>query len=741
MLTTLQAARAIAALAVVASHANLYTQAAPLARYGFLGVDFFFVLSGFIIFRMHTEDKNITEYAKSRALRIFVPYLPIGVGIALLSVAVPGLKPGGDSWAWLPTLTLLPFGGETALGVAWTLRHELVFYALFAVAMMAGRPLLLAILWPLAICVGAVAGLTDRFILAPINVEFSLGMIAAWAVSKEKLPDRWLTIAGLALLPVALMFADPGSPSRVLFGAVVALLLIPVVRRELMGKLSAPAALVLLGNASYAIYLIHNPVMTQVGRLEVSPLASFAVAIVLGVAAGLAYHFAWERPALRLLRPENEMAIRVGEVPSVRLISHASVVIEAGASRILTDPWFSGKAFNESWSLIAEPATIDYTGIDYLWISHEHPDHFHLPTLRAMPDSFKRRVTVLFQKSSDHAKMVAAFHALGFPNVCLLPHRRWVSLRDGLDVLSYQSRQIDSALAVRSPGGLVLNTNDCDFGPGDWRDIRSLIGEPDLLLNQFSLAGFDGVEADLPIVAERILDDMVAAHRALGAKVTVPFASFAYFCCPDNSFINAHANSPRDVAELFANEGLEAVFLEPGQTTTHHDNATAIAWWDLAFAQIATKPLTPKKHVTLAEIEIAFFKRHAKLKAIHGLIRYLLKPVAIDAGELGLLQLDFARGRLSQTEKPANLTIEPQPLLYMLSHDFGLQALGVSGRYRLLTSGHNWMLHRVFFAMSNAGVGLSFRKLLSTDQIAFFWQRRNDILRQVTHTLGRAIPR
>ncbi len=109
----------------------------------------------------------------------------------------------------------------------------------------------------------------------------------------------------------------------------------------------------------------------------------------------------------------------------------------------------------------------------------------------------------------------------------------------------------------------------------------------------------------------------------------------------------------------------------------------------------------------------------------------------IESAGIGRLRLDFATGKFARTKQPADATIAPQPLLHMLANDFGLQTLGVSGRYRLKRRGLNWLLHRILFAMINAGVGLSLRKLFSPEQLAFFWARRRDIVRQVTYTLKR----
>ena len=94
----------------------------------------------------------------------------------------------------------------------------------------------------------------------------------------------------------------------------------------------------------------------------------------------------------------------------VQLISQASVVIHCSDCKIWTDPWLVGKAFNNSWSLHPKPEfdmqSLD--DIDFLWISHEHPDHFNIPTLKMLPKEWKERVIVLFQEKGSE-RMVKAF--------------------------------------------------------------------------------------------------------------------------------------------------------------------------------------------------------------------------------------------------------------------------------------------------------------------------------------------
>lgn len=433
--------------------------------------------------------------------------------------------------------------------------------------------------------------------------------------------------------------------------------------------------------------------------------------------------------------------------PSARLISHASVIMEVDGIRILTDPWLVGTAFNDSWKLITDAADLTpyLDSVDFLWISHEHPDHFHIPSLRSLPDTFKQRVTVLFQESSDHEKMVKALTGmLGFRDVRLLPHKQWLTIAPQVEVLCYQSRHLDSALALRGSQGTILNVNDCDLADSDITQLRACIGKVDLLLNQFSIAGFDGVEENLPNAAASVLNDVVAAHQGLEAKVMVPFASFAYFSAGDNRQINQYANTPMDLARRYEREGLALAVLLPGEihrVGEPHDNGPALAEYERLYARLETIPSDPVPPVGFDALSTAFTKLRARMVTMHGSFGLrLLKPVVVEVPDLGLsVLMSFRDNSLKITNDEPAIVINSQPLHFMLSNSFGLQTLGVSGRLRLLADSGNWFRHRALMGMLNAGIGLAPRQVFSPRQLGFFWSRRSDLYQQTKHTVRRAM--
>jgi peptidoglycan/LPS O-acetylase OafA/YrhL len=314
---SLQAGRALAALAVEISHASLAAVesagsflGAPFLERGYLGVDFFFVLSGFIIYHS-SRGKRLAEYTVARVRRVYIPYVPVGVGIAVLYVVFPQISAGAREWSWLPTLTLLPVQSDTALFVAWTLKHEILFYAMFALLFFSGFLTAGLALWTIVI-VGAHFAGVNNIPFALINLEFVFGILVAVFAAN----GRW-TLALILLAPVPTIIWSVMGADRdlsVLVGLSFALLLLAVVNLERAGRVRVPSWLLFLGAASYSIYLVHTVAISLVVRFFAGQHWSliFLVAAAAGVTSGVGYYLVIEQPLLnvwprkRAPRPLNE---------------------------------------------------------------------------------------------------------------------------------------------------------------------------------------------------------------------------------------------------------------------------------------------------------------------------------------------------------------------------------------------------------------------------------------------------
>ena len=333
IIQSLQVFRGFAALAVVGHHAVVSTGAfvsvvpTPVEAFlgrGFLGVDFFFVLSGFIIMYAHMDDRPsglaVRRYAFKRIVRIFPPYLPLSITMIALYAAIPGFSAsGGRDFSWVSSLLLLPADQPPALSVAWTLVHEMQFYAVFLLFFLSRRLLVVGLLlWGGAIIISHLAFVPTgwaRYPLSLLNLEFMFGVLAAWMVkgTGSRLAPGWWVGAGvvLALMMLALMTEDTLPLARLAFAFGLALVVIGFALFERGATLAWPALLLLMGNASYSIYLIHNPLLSITqrlfGRLDAGWLAALLLGVTASLLAGVLYYWLVERPALGFFRKRRAM--------------------------------------------------------------------------------------------------------------------------------------------------------------------------------------------------------------------------------------------------------------------------------------------------------------------------------------------------------------------------------------------------------------------------------------------------
>ena len=326
-LPSLQVLRAIAALMVVFHHVssgvNVFVHPVhPVIRqffdYGFLGVDLFFVLSGFIITHAHFADPPgraaAANFMRKRLVRIYPPFLPVAVAMVALFFLAPGVAQGGREISLASSLLLLPSSGDPALYVAWTLIHEMLFYSIFLAFYLSRRALLVALsLWACAI-VGAealqLAQGSARYTLGLLNLEFLVGVLVALGARHFDLSKGgiWRLLAGLALMGIALPLIPPDNTpawSRIGFAAGIGLVVLQMVVCDRRRRLAWPAALLLVGNASYSLYLVHGPLISVMSRLAAGlgaywPVV-FGVQVVVCLAAGLLYYFLVERRSLSMI--------------------------------------------------------------------------------------------------------------------------------------------------------------------------------------------------------------------------------------------------------------------------------------------------------------------------------------------------------------------------------------------------------------------------------------------------------
>jgi len=333
-LTTLQGGRAVAAVLVVLYHLNgaifgkpnyYPEQFSPLFRSGDAGVYFFFVLSGFIIAHVHWHQIGASgtalDYLRKRAIRIYPIYWVILAPITLAFFLVPAASRdiALDVWSIASSVLLTPTADPSIISVAWTLRHEVLFYGLFAVLIL-HRATGLGVLgaWMLGSIVALAWPITGNWgvIFSPLHLLFALGVAAAAIVRRTTLPaPGWILAAGAVGFFAYAIGPQVISPRFLVYGIASTLMIVGLVELERSGRVSAPAPLLLLGDASYAIYLVHLPAMSvgakvifKLGLDHTVPAAVIFVGLLgAAVGAGVLAHLLIERPLLALSRPKRTL--------------------------------------------------------------------------------------------------------------------------------------------------------------------------------------------------------------------------------------------------------------------------------------------------------------------------------------------------------------------------------------------------------------------------------------------------
>ena len=78
-------------------------------------------------------------------------------------------------------------------------------------------------------------------------------------------------------------------------------------------------------------------------------------------------------------------------------INHSCFILTNNNITLAVDPWLEGSVFNKSWELLVDTPKSSLGNVkncDYIWFSHEHPDHFNPQDVKKFPTDKK----YLFQK-------------------------------------------------------------------------------------------------------------------------------------------------------------------------------------------------------------------------------------------------------------------------------------------------------------------------------------------------------
>jgi peptidoglycan/LPS O-acetylase OafA/YrhL len=293
-LDALQGLRGCAALLVVVAHSLIIFQGATRIEiadaYGALGVDAFFVVSGFLMIYVHGKDFGAPRATKKFYARRIARIVPLYWAVTIL-YAIKQIHFGQATVEQtVKSLLFIPYQlpdglWRPVLGQGWTLNYEMVFYLVFGLALLFARGVwiifgVLGTLTVLNIC-GLISGAHNLFTFwsDPIVMYFLAGVAIGLLRARTRRGPSFavastatLAVLALAVLLLGVFYGKPIVIAVVIPVAAVSAVAVAALAREDFGTSKMRRLAARVGDASYSIYLTHTFVIAPAAKLVVAKL-------------------------------------------------------------------------------------------------------------------------------------------------------------------------------------------------------------------------------------------------------------------------------------------------------------------------------------------------------------------------------------------------------------------------------------------------------------------------------------
>ena len=440
---------------------------------------------------------------------------------------------------------------------------------------------------------------------------------------------------------------------------------------------------------------------------------------------------------------------------TVKLINHASAKINVDGISIISDPWYEGSVFHKGWKLIHE-LTPEETKkhlekTDYIYVSHEHPDHFSPgfffnKEYKSVLEKYKTKI--LFQETKD--KRVLNFLKKNGFDVIEVPNKKYITLKNNVKIKIIKFGYIDSALIIEGSNDKILNLNDCPLNDIDEIEkFKKEHGKFDLLLTQFSYAAWKGNEDNKEYrenAAADKLKTLINQYNILECKKVIPFASFIYFSNNLNKFMNDQINKPHLFQESLKSK-IDSIILAPGEEQNISDlvqKQESLDFWKNKYNTINNLPLdTYDKSIDFDTLQSEYKKYKNKILKINSkFLIYLSSKIKFLKffQKINIFLLDHKKyyefslidGFKESKNTSADISMHSESLLFIFKNDFGYDTLTVNGCFNASKEGFIKTTRSFAIGSLNSmGLKLNLGLILNYNLIFFFVK----LLRKVSKKL------
>jgi exopolysaccharide production protein ExoZ len=306
--------RAAAAMAVLIFHVTIKaTFFNNFLFSGGHGVDMFFVISGFVMVYAHESEHGLRaawRFIRRRAIRIYPPYW-------IVMFAVWGAGLGHVTTNPVAAFFLYRQDAYAIVQQAWTLSMEVAFYIFFTAYFFVAKVefTFLSAAWVGVVFYNFLHPWNGGLLLDTRIAEFFMGVFAAYVVHAyrgTRVSGAWPLGATVVLCLVFYNDSYGNMPhywSVVNYGPICTLLITTGALWDLWRKPTYPRWIMVLGDASYAIYLVHYVLRDAIPWMiqNLPALQTFGPNLPIGIGIatiayiGVLFHWWIERPTVRFL--------------------------------------------------------------------------------------------------------------------------------------------------------------------------------------------------------------------------------------------------------------------------------------------------------------------------------------------------------------------------------------------------------------------------------------------------------
>lgn len=419
----------------------------------------------------------------------------------------------------------------------------------------------------------------------------------------------------------------------------------------------------------------------------------------------------------------------------ITFLNHASYILKTEKSSVLFDPYLSGTAFNNGWKLLNEEEH-NVTDINYIFYSHEHPDHFQVDFLKNNFTQNRDEVTILYQETYD--KRVKKFCTnLGYTFI-ELPDKKELKISDDFDIICGKVPFYDSWVMIKDGNQNMLNVNDCVLeDPSLVHNIKKYTknADIDVLFTQFSYASFSDPE-NRSYRARKQLETIKLQNDVLSPKNIIPFASFIYFAHEENFYMNDSINTP-EVVEDYINKNLnvDSIWLKPNENWVvgdNKDNEESINYWMEFYSNLQTLPkIKSLKTYSLSELEEKYASYVKKIKSRNNFILVYIynlifgKKVSLYLHDIDKhIEIGLLSGiKVLNKNTEEYIKLHTESLAFIFDFDFGIDTFAVAARFESSEDIFNDFTKTFAIGeLNNTGKFLKFNNFYKFIKIDFIWR-------------------